>query len=50
MCIEEVWYINSIMLVPHLFLELVVDPPGSSTNTTTQPRLTITNSGSTYPQ
>ena len=33
-----------------LFLELVVDPPGSSTNTTTQPRLTITNSGSTYPQ
>ena len=27
------------------FLELVVDPPGSSTNPTTQPRLTITNSG-----
>ena len=31
------------------FIELVVDPPGSSTNPTTQPRLTITNFGSTYP-
>jgi hypothetical protein len=31
------------------FLELVVDPPGSSTNNTTQPRLTVTNSGGTYP-
>ncbi len=32
------------------FLELVVDPPGSTTNSTTQPRLTITNAGSTYPR
>ena len=32
------------------FIELVVDPPGSSTNPTTQPRLTITNSGGTYPR
>ena len=31
------------------FLELVVDPPGSSTNSTANPRLTVTNSGSTYP-
>ena len=31
------------------FLELVVDPPGSTTNSTTQPRLTITNFGNTYP-
>ena len=31
------------------FIELVVDPPGSSTNPTTQPRLTINNVGSTYP-
>jgi len=32
------------------FIELVVDPPGSSTNTTTQPRLTIIDFGSQYPQ
>lgn len=32
------------------FIELVVDPPGSSTNPTTQPRLTITNVGSQYPR
>ena len=31
------------------FLELIVDPPGSTTNSTTQPRLTITNFGNTYP-
>jgi len=32
------------------FLELVVDPPGSSTNPTTQPKLTVTSFGTTYPQ
>jgi len=31
------------------FIELVVDPPGSSTNPTTQPRLTINDVGSQYP-